>query len=230
MRKYKHLFFDLDRTLWDFDQNANVALQEVYDRYALSQVFHDSKEFINYYHSHNERLWDLYREGKIKKELLRSKRFELTLKEKEVFDPDLSEKIGEEYLEISIQQTKLFPNTYEILEYLKSDYKLYILTNGFKETQFRKLANCRLDNYFSLVFTSETIGYNKPHAKIFHWAVSSVNARKNDCLMIGDDQLVDIKGASNFGIDNVFFNPTKEEIIIPPTFEIQDLIELKSLL
>lgn len=230
MPKYKHIFFDLDRTLWDFDLNAYDALNAIYEKFKLNKHFNSAQEFFEIYNKHNERLWQRYREGNIKKEILRSKRFDLVLKEKKIKDIELAVLIGEEYLNLSINQTRLFPNTHEILTYLKPRYPLYILTNGFRETQFSKLKNCDLEKYFNHVFTSETIGYNKPNIKIFQWAVNSVNARKEECLVIGDDQAVDIKGANNFGIDNVFFNPSGEEIKFPSTYMVSDLIELKEFL
>ncbi len=172
----------------------------------------------------------MYREGNIKKEILRFQRFELALVEKNIHDRDLAIRLDKDYLDLSVIKQRVFPNTYEILEYLKPKYPLYILTNGFKETQFKKLNNCQLNSYFKQVFTSETIGCNKPHKKIFQWAVSSVNAKKKDCLMIGDDQEVDIHGANQFGMDSIFFNPQGVDITHPNTHMIKDLIEIKDLL
>jgi len=159
-----------------------------------------------------------------------NKRFDLNIKEKKIKNYFLAEKIGEEYLRISPLKTILFPYAHEILIYLLDSYNLYILTNGFRETQFQKLKQCDLEKYFNEVFTSETIGYNKPHSKIFHWAVSSVNAKKEECLMIGDDQLVDITGANSYGMDTVLFNPEKMEQVIPSTYTITALKELKDIL
>jgi putative hydrolase of the HAD superfamily len=230
MKKYHHIYFDLDRTLWDFNSNSRKALSDIFHNYRLSQHFQHVEEFLDIYNKHNERLWDQYRRGNLTKAILRSKRFELTLKEKKIIDRDLAEKIGEDYLDSSTLQTILFPNTHEILSYLAKKYDLYILTNGFSETQKKKLKNCELESYFLKLFTSETIGYNKPHSKIFQWALSSVNAKKEDSLMIGDDQLVDIEGARRYGIDTVFFNPTRMEQVVSSSYTIHNLIELKEIL
>ncbi|MCF8377989.1 MAG: YjjG family noncanonical pyrimidine nucleotidase [Bacteroidales bacterium] len=230
MKKYKHIFFDLDRTLWDFDMNSFDALSDIFISHKLDAHFKNNEEFIQLYHKHNDRLWARYREGNIKKEILRFKRFDLTLREKGIRDKDLAKKIGADYLDLSVIKNRVFPNTYEILDYLKPKYPLYILTNGFRETQFRKMNNCKLDPYFNHVFTSETIGYNKPHIKIFQWAVSYINAKKEDCIMIGDDQAVDIIGAQKFGMDGIFFNPNNEEVISSPKYVIKDLIEIKEIL
>jgi len=228
---YKHIYFDLDRTLWDFDNNSREALTELYYTFQLENYFPSSDEFIKIYHKHNDRLWAQYREGNLSKETLRFKRFELTFREKNLKNQDIAKSVGEEYLHLSMLKTLVFPNTYEVLGYLNEKYYLYILTNGFRETQLNKLKNCRLSHYFQKVFTSETIGYNKPHREIFHWAVSSVNARKEECLMIGDDMEVDIYGAEQYGIDSVFFNPAGyQHPDNKSTYEINDLIELKKIL
>jgi len=230
MNQYRHIYFDLDRTLWDFNSNSRAALTEVFEKFQLNAYFEDADEFLELYNKHNDRLWDQYRKGNLTKKVLRSKRFELTLNEKKIKDKVHAENIGKEYLRISPLKTILFPYTHEILTYLQPSYKLYILTNGFRETQFQKLKNCDLEQYFLEVFTSETIGYNKPHSKIFQWAVSSVNAKKNECLMIGDDQLVDITGANSYGMDSVLYNPENMEQIVPSKYTITDLKELEEIL
>ena len=230
VKKYKHIYFDLDRTLWDFESNSMEALLDIYHKYDLGRYFNDGEDFVRTYHLHNERLWAQYRDGNLTKEILRSKRFRLCLEERKVKNNDLAHAIGEEYLILSTLKNKLFPNVHEILTWLKEHYHLYILTNGFRETQLGKLKNCNLEGYFEKVFTSETIGYNKPNQKIFHWAVSSINADKDQCLMIGDDEMVDIAGAKKFGMDSIFFNPQGIEYTIIPTHEIRDLIELKNIL
>jgi len=227
---YKHIFFDLDRTLWDFDSNSRAALIDAFRIHQLDRYFESPEPFIHSYHKHNEVLWNRYREGSIKKELLRSLRFDLTLKDVNVVDPELGKAIGDDYLHLSTEKTILFPYTHEILSYLQGKYPLYILTNGFRETQFSKMKNCDLLKYFHTVFTSETIGYNKPNPKIFQWAMSSVNGRKEECLMIGDDLEVDILGAKACGIDQVFFNPDRLFTHSKPTYTIESLIELKDFL
>ena len=78
----KHIFFDLDRTLWDFEKNAFETLVELFQLHELQSIGVSSLEdFINCYKMHNEALWALYREGKVTKEVLRSKRFRLALNE-----------------------------------------------------------------------------------------------------------------------------------------------------
>ena len=230
MKTYKHIFFDLDRTLWDFDSNSRAALIDVFHKHNLDRYFESPEPFVTGYHRHNDVLWSQYRDGHIKKEILRYLRFELTLKDANIENPELARVIGDEYLQLSTEKTILFPHTHEVLSYLNKKYPLYILTNGFRETQFSKMNNCDIMKYFDHVFTSETIGINKPHPKIFQWAMSSVNGKKEECIMIGDDFEVDILGAKSAGMDQVFFNPDEIKEKIRPSFEIKSLLELKSIL
>lgn len=231
MRKYKHIYFDLDRTLWDFDSNSKDAFQEIYNVYNLGNHYVDFEHFFQVYTRHNDNLWQLYREGKIVKNVLSKLRFEKTLGEVGVIDDELVTKIGIDYIDQSPYKKKLFPGTHEILSYLKEKYQLYIITNGFIEVQYRKLKNCALDQYFKKVFISEEIGYKKPHPEIFRFAITSVNAKKNESIMIGDDIEVDVIGAKDFGIDQVFFNPLGEKHKMNGiTYEISSLFELKDIL
>jgi putative hydrolase of the HAD superfamily len=227
---YKHIFFDLDRTLWDFESNSRETLTGIFEKHSLNQYFPSPEPFILAYHKHNEILWNQYRAGHIKKETLRSQRFELSLLEAGIINPELARALNQEYIITSTHKTVLFPFTHEILNYLLEKYSLHILTNGFRETQLSKMKNCDLSKYFKNVFTSETIGYNKPHPKIFHWAMSSVNGRKDECLMVGDDIDTDILGAKSAGMDQAFFNPHRIITEVKSTFEINSLIELKKFL
>jgi putative hydrolase of the HAD superfamily len=230
-QKYKYLFFDLDRTLWDYDANSAQALTGIYEDYQLNRHFDSNNEFLSVYNHHNDQLWDDYRNGFIKKEELRTKRFELTLREKKIDDPKLCVEIGERYMYVTPRLNMLAPNTMMTLEYLwEMNYRLYILTNGFLSTQKKKMAFSEIDKFFIRIFSSEEIGVNKPRKGIFHWAVSSIHAHKRECLMVGDDLEVDIRGAMNYGIDAVWYNPgqTKSEFI--PTYTITDIGELTQLL
>lgn len=228
--KYKHIYFDLDRTIWDFETNARDTFQEIYEKYNLEKIFNTFDNFYDTYSEHNNLLWKEYREGKIKKSLLSYKRFTLTLEDFGVDDEELAKKIAFDYITISPTKKQLFPFAHETLDYLYKKYKLYIITNGFNEVQFTKLKNSNLDQYFSKVFTSEGAGAQKPNPKIFENALKSVNARKKESIMIGDDLEADVLGAKKFGLDQVFFNPDKINHQVEITHEIASLKELQEIL
>lgn len=228
--KYKNIYFDLDRTLWDFPKNSEETLRDLINRH-VPELNSEFDAFLSTYHEINENLWRLYRDGEIKKEELRTKRFQDTLGKFGILNHGIAEKIGIDYIKESPYKTILYPNTHETLSYLHNKgYKLYLLTNGFLEVQTVKIRECKLEQYFTKMITSEEAGYQKPNKKIFEYALKTVNAKKAESIMIGDDIENDIKGALNFGMDAVFFNPDKNKLKVDATFEVNDLIELKEYL
>ncbi len=229
-KKYAHIFFDLDRTLWDFDRNSRETLSELFFRHKLDKYIEHPDDFTETYHVVNLQLWDLYRKGEMTKEVLRVERFRISFNHFGIQNEKLATDFGDEYLAISPTKTILIPYANEILDYLFPLYKLHIITNGFLRTQEIKMKNCGLEKYFQSLTTSETVGHNKPRPEIFHQALSSVHARKDESIMIGDDLKVDILGARKFGIDQVFLNLDKiihKDIV---THEIKTLNELLDIL
>lgn len=230
-RKYQHIIFDLDRTLWDFESNARIALKEIYIEYHLKKRgIDDFDEFEKKYKEINEDCWDDYRNGKLKKEILRNLRFELTLKTYGISDQRTILDISELYLYKSPRLTKVIDGAHDILKYLSESYQLHILTNGFVEVQGIKMAKSGLEPYFDQVVASELAGAKKPHPKAFEFTMDRIKANAENCLMIGDDPISDIKGAHSVGMDSVYFNPDKNSPSIYATYTIQRLIELKNIL
>lgn len=227
---YKHVFFDLDRTLWDFEQNMRDALKDIFFEHQLDTVFPDLPTFINTFNQKNNYLWDKYLKGEMTKEVLRHKRFEATLEDYGLVNPRLAKTIGEEYLRIMPLKTTLIPGAREILEYLSERYRLHVISNGFQEVQLPKLQRSHIAKYFEWIVTSEQSGYHKPDARAFGYALSKANARKDESIMVGDDLEIDIAGAKKFGMDQIYFNPTQTLHRTKVTFEVRDLREIKEYL
>lgn len=229
--KYKYIFFDLDRTLWDFNKNSEVSLHQLFRDYQLQSIFGSFLFFKSRYEYHNGKLWNAYYQKRLKKEDLLYRRFYLTLKEAGKDDLDLAKEIANDFIEISPLQTVTFPNTHETLKYLKEKgYQLYIITNGFNEVQVKKLQNSKLDSYFTKMITSEDAGANKPTPQIFKYAFNKSGAIANNSLMIGDDLSTDIAGAKRVKMDQIYFNPKKINHKDKPTFEINNLLEIRNIL
>ncbi len=230
MRAYKHLFFDLDRTLYDFDTNNRDALRELYALYKLEEntgTAFDS--FMEVYTGVNLSLWADYKKNLISKEELNLWRFEKTFGTLGITHPHPAG-FAAKYLELSPLKTRLLPGTHEVLDYLGKRYRLHILTNGFEEVQYRKLDTCRLRTYFTTVITSEQAGARKPDPAIFRYALSVAGASPDEVLMIGDDPETDILGARQEGIDQVWLAQPGENSPIQPTYRIGRLEELKAFL
>jgi putative hydrolase of the HAD superfamily len=229
--KYKDIFFDLDRTIWDFEKNSLNCLQDIYEENALINKSVSSFDvFFKIYKNYNKILWDAYRKDEIKKEFLRVERFRLTLQHFHIYDDLLANKLGDDYIDKSPLQTALFPHSIDVLDYLFQKYTLHIITNGFKEVQYVKLQNSKLRKYFKNIFISEEVGVKKPHPKIFEYAVGKSNTKIETSIMIGDDLAVDILGARNVGMDQIYFNPQQKEHSEKITYEIASLDEIMRIL
>lgn len=231
-KQYKHIFFDLDNTLWDFDRNSRETLSELYDKFRLSELGIPSPEhFILKYQERNAMMWEQYRLGKIDKETLRDKRFEFTFWDLGIEAVEtISKRISEAYVSSAPKRNHLFPDAVEVLNYLHKKYTLHIITNGFHEAQFVKLDGTGIRSFFKNIIISEHTGYKKPDINIFNYALRSAQAHAAECLMVGDGLEVDVLGALNAGWDAVYFNPRQDAHEESITFEITKLSELTSIL
>lgn len=230
-QKYKHIFFDLDHTLWDFETNSREALIEMFEQFALKKRgVRNHKEFAERYNYHNEIYWDQFRRGVLKREELRHIRFRTTLDEFKVRDEDLVQKLSVAYLEILPTKTNLFHDTIEVLEYLVKKYSVHIITNGFEEVQMKKILNSGMQKYFRYIITSEAAGTQKPDPNIYKYAMQLTNATVKESLFVGDSIEADINGAKAVGMDYVFYNPKKTPHKEKLMSEISSLSELIHLL
>jgi putative hydrolase of the HAD superfamily len=220
--KYKHLFFDLDHTIWDFEANSRQTLEELYDSYKLeSKGVHSFDLFHKNYLVHNDKLWDRYRNGYIKVDF-------------KIANEPLSREMGVHFLDLLPTRNLLFPYTIEILDYLtEKNYQLHLITNGFEKTQHSKIKNSGLDKYFIEVITSEGSNSLKPHKEIFDYAFKRTNAKPEESIMLGDSIEADILGGMNAGIDQVHVNHlTKEPVSVNdklPTYTVYSLKELEGI-
>jgi putative hydrolase of the HAD superfamily len=229
--KYRHLFFDLDHTLWDFDANARATLEQLHlDLKLPEKGVHDFDLFYRNYLAHNEKLWERYRNGFIKQEELRIKRMWLTLLDFKIADDELTRQLSELFLQLLPTRTILFPDTVEVLNYLeKKGYGLHLITNGFEHTQHSKLKSSGLDKFFKHVITSEGSNSLKPKKEIFEYALDKTGARIEESIMIGDSLDVDIAGAMGVGMDQVHVNFIGTVQHITPTFTVTTLKELEQI-
>jgi putative hydrolase of the HAD superfamily len=110
-------------------------------------------------------------------------------------------------------------------------YELHLITNGFEEIQQKKINYSGIANYFDVMISSEKAMSPKPNAAIFEYAMKVTNASKEKSLMIGDHFDVDVMGAKNAGMDQVYFNPNKrDDNDGSATYEVACLSELFEIL
>lgn len=223
----QQLFFDLDRTLWDFEENSKTALNTLFHEYGLDKKVDHFIHFHEVYKRINKQLWEQYAQNKIDKEYLRIQRFAQTFEQLDIPDEKLAKKFDEGYISISPFQTQLFPNTKETLNELqKLGYRMSIITNGFEEVQHIKLKNCGIDHFFDEVVCSEQIGYSKPDKRVFEFALEKTSSVSENSVMIGDDIRGDVIGAEAVGIQGILFDPNRKKIYDSEITRISDLAQL----
>ena len=224
---YKHLFFDLDHTLWDFEKNSEITLRKLYDEFCLSEKGIEKFDslFLSY-NKHNDKLWERYRNGYIKRDELRWKRMWLMLLDYKIADTALAHELGSAYLELLPTQTCLIPHAQELLDHCRGRYELHLITNGFETTQRLKLQYSGIASYFTHMITSEKSNSIKPKPDIFDFALNVSGARKEESIMIGDAVDIDVYGAINAGWDSVYYNPNGVKHERKPTYEVAHLSEL----
>ncbi len=228
---YKHLFFDLDNTLIDFDASAKLVLQELFTEHKLERFFTDFADFYTVYSAINKDLWHQYKDHKITKNEVKFGRFQKTLEKRQVSDETLWHTMGDSFVARVAHKHVLVPGSMEVLHALHPHYKLHIISNGFNEVQHAKLEGTGMRRFFDWVILSENVKAQKPKRLIFETALKNANARKSESLMIGDNFDTDITGAHNFGMDQAWFMYHKEyELTFEPTFTIQKLTDLLDIL
>ncbi|SDS55270.1 YjjG family noncanonical pyrimidine nucleotidase [Gramella sp. MAR_2010_147] len=219
----EHVFFDLDHTLWDFNRNSALAFQEIFQKQKIGLSI---DEFLDVYIPINFKYWELYRNDSVTKEALRFGRLKDSFDSLKFKTQDSTINIiADNYIEYLPNNNHLLEGAVEILDHLKHNYKLHIITNGFEEVQHRKMENSAILDYFETITTSEEAGVKKPHPLIFEKAIHKSGALKTNSVMIGDNLEADIIGAHQFGL-HVIHVDSEEQSVQNQYPRIQKLKEL----
>lgn len=227
-RRFRHIFFDLDHTLWDFDKNSAEVLSHLYAHFNLQALF-TLDDFIGKFKEVNRRLWDLYHMGQLAKDQIREDRFRLIFSELKARSLP-PEDIAGKYLQLCPLRANTMPYAIETLRYLKQKYSLHIITNGFEDVQQVKLKSAGLLEFFDHVITSESCGYIKPHENIFRYALNAASAKPAESVMIGDNYEIDVEGARKAGMKAIFYNPFRLDCKDGEADQIACLSELMEIL
>ncbi len=230
---YKHLFFDLDHTLWDFERNSAECLADIYETFDLKGLKISNLEtFQQEFSVVNRHQWSLLEKNLITHEDLRRRRFQETLENLGVKDlkKSFGLEINEYFLELLPKMEHLIEGAVDVLEYLLPKYELHIISNGWQDIQVNKMKSSEIHHYFGEIITNELAGTRKPDRRIFDYAIDVTKANLVESLMIGDNYEADILGAFNVNMDTVFYNPDNISTGQKPTFDIKKLVELKEIL
>ena len=243
MKKYKAVFLDWDDTIGDFVGAAKLALQDMYEKYNLSEYFASFEEFFLLYKPHNIELWDKYGKDLVTKEYLSFDRFFFPLMhgsrvkgEKGKVKGEnlcvLAEQLSEDFLNMTTARFSLLEGAEELVRYLAAKYPLTVVTNGFVEVQYEKFDKSGLRDCFAHIVLSEEVGCQKPNPRIFEEALRMNDLSAEDVVMIGDSWNSDIQGAINAGIDQIWIRKSKDPLLEgqSATYLVQSLSEVMEIL
>lgn len=217
-RRYTHLLFDLDHTLWDFEGNSRRVFRNLFEAHiAPLEAQLDPDRALDRYESINAELWNALRKGECTKAEVRTLRFERLLQEalphvRQEQCRELSSFLEVDFVQRTPRETGLMPGALQAVQWASSHYSLHIITNGFPESQHTKVACSGLAPYFETVTTSEEVGAYKPAPEVFAAALAKAGAEPEKTLVLGDGWEADILGAAAYGMDQVYYNPGKVNV------------------
>ncbi len=223
----EHILFDLDHTLWDFDTNSRAAMLSIFGRHRLALVFGSYDNFHRIYDDCNTRLWRSYADGTVAKSDVVYGRFARPLAIAGHPDEALARRLGDEYLRLTSDGMALMPHAIEVLSRLKAaGYGLHIVSNGFREVQYRKIAHSGLGRFLTGIFLSDEIGCMKPHKPFFDHVMARLATTPDRCVLVGDSPESDIAGAVGAGIRPIYYNSRGLACDLPGVRVIASLAEL----
>lgn len=217
----KAILFDLDDTLFDFHRSERESLEQTLKSLGIIP----STEMIEYYSRVNDSQWKLLEKGKITREQVLVRRFE-------IFFEGIGKKGMDPVETWHRYEHNLSRNWYYIdgaealLSELCRDYELYIVSNGTATVQDGRIASSGIAKYFKDIFISQKIGCNKPDKRFFDLCLEKTNGlKKENALLIGDSLSSDIQGGKNAGIATLWYNPHNEKADgnIIPDYEVTSL-------
>lgn len=227
--KIRHLFFDLDHTLWDFEKNSKICIRQIYEQHKVifpAEVGFEA--FFQKFSTINSAMWNQLDLSLITHEYLRIFRFQKVLQALDIeIDEQFSLELNQMLLDILPYQQHLMDDAFDTLEVLASrDYKMHIISNGYQDIQIKKMKSGGIYHFFNQIITNDIAGARKPEKAIFDFALYKADADIGNSLMIGDNLIADIEGAKNAGLRTIYFNPEIEENNSENISELKYLLEI----
>ena len=200
--RYSVVLIDLDDTLLDFGAAARFSLHRLTEGYRRPISPREAEDF----ESINAECWRMLERGELTRDQLSRRRFDIFF-----------EKIGikADPLEANARfragladSAVLIPGALELCRGLHEMCGLYLISNGFVDTQKKRISAAGLDRYFHGVFTSQGVGYTKPDPLFFRAVFDSIGHEKeSETVVLGDSLTSDMAGGHAHGLDTCWFDP-----------------------
>ena len=206
MTPVKAVLFDLDDTLLDHQHSNRIGLATAQQKYQclrekrLEELERENLNLLN--DLHDKFLRGIYSLDEARVERFR-KLFALC-------DEEVTHAVAttafkcfrQAYLAARRPVCGVIP----LLNRLKPDVKIAVVTNNLVAEQQDKLRACRLEQLVDALVVSEEAGFVKPDPAIFEIALNRLQCRAEEAVMIGDLWDVDILGAYRAGIRAIWLN------------------------
>lgn len=231
MNKFDFILLDADGTLLDYDQEEEWALQAAFRQYGIIY-----QEAIREKYRHiNGKLWLEYEFGKVTKEKLQLLRFEKLFQELKIETKIDCLEFSRCYLNAFGEKAFLMKGARELCRKLNQELELplVLVSNGTTEIQQKRLNRTEINSFFSHIFTSDEVGYQKPQKEFFEKVFLQLGKiNRERILIVGDSLTADIEGGNNAGIKTCWYNPSRLPHFEKTAccYEIQNLLDLLPLL
>lgn len=220
--KYTHILFDVDNTLFDFDETERLALIELFEELGVDYT----EENRATYHEINNSWWKRFEKGEVTIPQVafgRIKGFIDAMK----LDYD-AEKASESMICYLGSHGIMYDGALELAQRLAPHCRLYTVTNGISRVQHARVDNSPISKYFERMFISQEMGVNKPSLEYFEYVLRELgDVPKEKILMVGDSLVSDIQGGMGAGLDTCWYNPKgKSSGDVKPTHTASTLAEI----
>lgn len=222
---YKIILIDIDDTIFDFKSGEAKALINTLNKFNIKYDDNLLKKFSDI----NEKYFQSYAKNEMTREQFHKARFDDLLYISKSYNDPIE--VNKFYLENLAQQCEFVDGAKDVIQYLNDKYVLCIASNGKYEVQKQRLELAKIDKYFSKIYVSSQIGFNKPDKRFFDYIFNDLSEyKKSDFIIIGDREDSDILGAINSGIDSIYFNSQKKDTTLKSSYIIYNLEEIKNIL
>lgn len=208
MDKYKNYIFDLYGTLVDIHTNERKPylwqkMADFYSSYgAVFTAAEIKKEYFNLCHKEERKLSSPY--GEIKLELVFHSLFEKSNRE---ISSDMVFAAAQMFRVISRDTLGLYEGVIPFLEYLKAHNKrIYLLSNAQEIFTLPEMDALKISSYFDGIYISSVVGVKKPGTEFMEELFVKEGLKKEESIMIGNDQSTDIQIAKDYGIDSLYIH------------------------
>ncbi len=220
----KMVFFDIDDTLFDTSGFAKLA------RKAALNMMIDAGLPLNSVEAYN-----LLKEIISQKGSNYDKHFNLLTKTVFGEEKPLLIALGMiSYHNVKFALLRPFPKTNSTLINLKSKgYRMGVISNGITIKQWEKLIRLGIYHFFDEVITSDEVGFEKPHPRIFEEALNRMDCVPNKAVMVGNKFSEDMMGAVNAGMSAILVNskltPKEKEYIEKEKLDVKVIANISDL-